>query len=96
MPTYSYKCSKCEQITEAFQNISEAPLTDCPNCGESALQRVLLSAPTFQLKGKGWYKTDYTKPVSKSEDKTAAKSADTTEKTQKSSQAESSTTKGDA
>ena len=60
MPTYEYQCSHCQKMQEAFQRMQDAPLTTCPACGEAALQRRLFSAPSFQLKGKGWYKTDYT------------------------------------
>lgn len=57
MPTYEYKCTACGHDLEAFQSITEAPLTDCPKCSQSALTR-LISATNFQLKGTGWYVTD--------------------------------------
>ena len=60
MPIYEYLCKKCDHTLDALQKIAEAPLVDCPSCGESALKR-LLSAPRFRLKGQGWYETDFKK-----------------------------------
>lgn len=57
MPIYEYKCQDCEEQIEALQQISEPPLTTCPECGGSL--KKLLSAPAFQFKGSGWYVTDY-------------------------------------
>lgn len=58
MPIYEYQCSACGHQLEAFQNMSEAPLTDCPHCHQPNLQK-LVSAAGFQLKGTGWYATDF-------------------------------------
>ena len=58
MPFYEYQCSKCGHHEEVLQNISDKPLTKCPNCGKSALKK-LVSAPVFRLKGSGWYETDF-------------------------------------
>jgi putative FmdB family regulatory protein len=58
MPIYEYKCSECGHGLEAIQKVSEPVLTDCPVCNKPALKR-LLSAPGFQLKGSGWYATDF-------------------------------------
>ncbi|MET0497577.1 MAG: zinc ribbon domain-containing protein [Steroidobacteraceae bacterium] len=58
MPFYEYECSSCGKQTEVLQKISDAPLKKCPNCGKSALKR-LISAPVFRLKGSGWYETDF-------------------------------------
>jgi putative FmdB family regulatory protein len=60
MPIYEYACKKCDHSLDALQKIADAPLVDCPACGEPALKR-LLSAPRFRLKGKGWYETDFKK-----------------------------------
>ncbi len=57
MPIYEYQCESCEQRTEAIQRIDEAPLTLCPHCGGPLVK--LMSAPSFQFKGTGWYVTDY-------------------------------------
>lgn len=58
MPIYEYRCSACGHETEALQKMSDAPLTDCPSCGKPALSK-LISAAGFQLKGSGWYVTDF-------------------------------------
>ncbi len=58
MPIYEYVCEACEQPHDALQKMSDAPLTDCPNCGASALTKKL-SAPGFRLSGSGWYETDF-------------------------------------
>ena len=58
MPIYAYACQQCDHTLDALQKIADDPLVDCPECGQSALKR-LLSAPRFRLKGKGWYETDF-------------------------------------
>ena len=58
MPIYAYACKKCDHTLDALQKIADAPLVDCPSCGEASLKR-LLSAPRFRLKGQGWYETDF-------------------------------------
>ncbi|MEJ2400091.1 MAG: zinc ribbon domain-containing protein [Xanthomonadales bacterium] len=58
MPIYEYQCQSCGHRLEKLQRMSDAPLTDCPDCGEAALQR-LVSAAGFRLKGGGWYETDF-------------------------------------
>lgn len=58
MPIYEYQCAECAQRTEVLQKVSEPPLTDCPACGKPALRK-LVSAAAFQLKGTGWYETDF-------------------------------------
>lgn len=58
MPIYGYRCGECGQEHEALRKVSEPPLTECPACGKPALQK-LLSAAGFQLKGSGWYATDF-------------------------------------
>jgi len=58
MPIYAYKCSSCGFAKDVLQKISDAPLTDCPSCGQSAFQKQLTAAG-FQLKGTGWYVTDF-------------------------------------
>ena len=74
MPIYGYRCGACGQEHEALQKVSEPPLTKCPACGKPKLKK-LLSAAGFQLKGSGWYATDFktkaTKPAV--EKKTEAK-----------------------
>jgi putative FmdB family regulatory protein len=58
MPIYEYRCNACGQEHEVLQKVTEPPLTDCPACGKPGLQK-LLSAAGFQLKGSGWYATDF-------------------------------------
>lgn len=58
MPIYEYACRSCEHRFETIQKAREDPLKDCPECGETALRK-LLSAPVFRLKGSGWYETDF-------------------------------------
>ena len=58
MPIYEYRCESCGHELEALQKMSDAPLVQCPACGESALKKVL-SAAAFRLKGGGWYETDF-------------------------------------
>ncbi|WP_456405603.1 FmdB family zinc ribbon protein [Thiolapillus sp.] len=58
MPFYEYRCEACKHEFEAMQKMSDAPLTDCPECGEPELVK-LISAAGFRLKGGGWYETDF-------------------------------------
>ena len=58
MPIYEYRCGACGHELEALQKLSESPLTDCPACGKARLSK-LVSAAGFQLKGSGWYATDF-------------------------------------
>ncbi|MBV8032313.1 MAG: zinc ribbon domain-containing protein [Betaproteobacteria bacterium] len=58
MPIYEYRCEACGHQEEHLQKASEAPLAACPSCGKAAYKK-LLSAAGFQLKGSGWYATDF-------------------------------------
>lgn len=58
MPIYEYQCKNCGHVLEALQKMSDAPLTDCPQCGKSELSK-MISAAGFRLKGGGWYETDF-------------------------------------
>ena len=58
MPIYEYECRHCGHVFDALQKMSDAPHTDCPDCGKPELRK-LLSAPNFRLKGGGWYETDF-------------------------------------
>jgi putative FmdB family regulatory protein len=64
MPIYEYRCASCGHELEALQKLSDAPLTDCPACRETALKKKL-SAAGFHLKGSGWYVTDFRSSGSK-------------------------------
>ena len=83
MPIYEYRCADCGHQDEFLLKLSEPPLSVCPVCGKSAFQKQL-SAAGFQLKGSGWYATDFKsagkKPADKSaESKTESKSEAKTE-----------------
>jgi putative FmdB family regulatory protein len=58
MPIYAYKCESCGFAKDVLQKMSEAPLTDCPTCGVASFKKQLTAAG-FQLKGSGWYATDF-------------------------------------
>src|SRR5947207_13591258 len=58
MPIYEYRCSSCGTEHEVLQKFSDAPLSVCPSCQKSTLTK-LVSAAGFQLKGSGWYATDF-------------------------------------
>ena len=58
MPIYEYQCQACGHTLEALQKVSDKPLKKCPECGKPKLQK-LVSAPSFRLKGGGWYETDF-------------------------------------
>ena len=58
MPIYEYQCKKCGETTEIMQKFSDTPLKKCPACGGRMAK--LMSMNSFQLKGSGWYVTDYT------------------------------------
>lgn len=65
MPIYEYECRKCKAHTEAFQKVTDKPLTKCPKCGGRLDKRI--SAPAIQFKGSGWYVTDYAGKATKGE-----------------------------
>lgn len=58
MPIYGYQCSQCGYQKDVLQKLADAPLTECPSCGAATFSRQV-SAPAFQLKGTGWYVTDF-------------------------------------
>jgi putative FmdB family regulatory protein len=58
MPIYAYKCASCGHAKDVLQKISDAPLTACPACGAETFSKQLTAAG-FQLKGSGWYATDF-------------------------------------
>ena len=76
MPIYEYRCQACGHELEALQRFSDAPLRACPKCGKDQLSK-LVSAAGFQLKGSGWYATDFRnsgqKPAAKDAPKADAK-----------------------
>jgi putative FmdB family regulatory protein len=58
MPIYAYKCDACGHAKDVLQKMSDPQLTDCPSCGQAAFKKQLTAAG-FQLKGTGWYVTDF-------------------------------------
>lgn len=58
MPIYAYRCAACGHAKDVLQKISDPVLTVCPNCGAEAFQKQVTAAG-FQLKGSGWYVTDF-------------------------------------
>ena len=58
MPIYAYKCESCGFAKDVLQKMSDAPLTDCPSCAKPSFQKQVTAAG-FQLKGSGWYATDF-------------------------------------
>jgi putative FmdB family regulatory protein len=104
MPIYAYKCASCGHAKDVLQKISDAPLTVCPACGAEQFQKQVTAAG-FQLKGSGWYATDFKggaapaaspgeKPADKAGD--TAKPADSAAKTETKSDSTAASTKPDA
>ena len=58
MPIYAYKCESCGHSKDVLQKMSDAPLTECPACGKATFAKQVTAAG-FQLKGSGWYATDF-------------------------------------
>lgn len=58
MPIYAYRCSTCGHAKDVLQKISDPLLTECPSCGAATFQKQVTAAG-FQLKGSGWYVTDF-------------------------------------
>ena len=58
MPIYAYKCASCGHAKDVLQKLSDAPLTLCPSCGVESFTKQITAAG-FQLKGSGWYATDF-------------------------------------
>lgn len=58
MPIYAYRCNACGHAKDVLQKLSDAPLTTCPACGAEAFAKQVTAAG-FQLKGSGWYATDF-------------------------------------
>jgi len=58
MPIYAYRCDECGFAKDVLQKMSDPVLTECPSCGKSAFKKQLTAAG-FQLKGTGWYATDF-------------------------------------
>lgn len=59
MPTYDYRCNACKHEFELFQSMSDKPKRKCPECGKSALERLIGTGAAVLFKGSGFYQTDY-------------------------------------
>ncbi|HEX5601796.1 MAG TPA: zinc ribbon domain-containing protein [Pyrinomonadaceae bacterium] len=94
MPIYEYECKKCKAHVEAFQKISDKPLTKCRKCGGKLEKKI--SAPAIQFKGSGWYVTDYGGKTTKNEksesESTTESKAEKTDKKKESSPQKTSKT----
>jgi putative FmdB family regulatory protein len=78
MPIYAYRCAACGHAKDVLRKLSDAPLTDCPACGAPRFEKQVTAAG-FQLKGSGWYVTDFregAKKADKAADKPEDKGAD--------------------
>ena len=93
MPIYEYQCGSCGHRLEAFQKMTETPLLDCPKCQKPRLQK-LVSAAGFQLKGTGWYATDFRNKDNKSQKPSETKEEAKTTSDSKSTDASSDTSTG--
>ncbi len=74
MPIYAYKCSACGLQKDVLQKMSDPVLTECPSCGQSTFSKQLTAAG-FQLKGSGWYVTDFRGGGSKTSETASAPAA---------------------
>jgi putative FmdB family regulatory protein len=90
MPIYEYRCSSCGFQKEYLQKVSDPILTRCPECHKDTFSK-MLSAAGFQLKGSGWYATDFknsgSKSAEKAKTKTESKDAGTSDKKETKSEA---------
>lgn len=76
MPIYEYRCDECGLEKEYLQKVGDPLITECPSCGASAMKK-LISAAGFQLKGSGWYATDFKNGSGKSAAAAATSAAST-------------------
>lgn len=97
MPTYEYRCEKCEHQFDELQSMSEKPLEKCPKCGKKALRRLFGTGAAILFKGSGFYQTDYRsesyKQAAKADQESAAKT-DTKSTTGTTGSPDTSTGKG--
>jgi len=79
MPLYEYKCLKCGYVFELLQKADDPPLKKCVRCGSPV--KKMLSPPTLQFKGEGWYVTDYAQKKPEKKEKARKKPKEKKEKT---------------
>lgn len=101
MPIYEYNCLNCNHEFDLIEKIKDEPTKQCPNCGQDTAQR-LVSAAGFQLKGTGWYVTDFKnkttsdKKTPNPQEQTAPQSSAKQETTVGADSKSATTTKGDS
>ena len=95
MPIYEYKCAACGHQEEHLQKVSDKPLAKCPACGRKKYRKQL-SAAGFQLKGSGWYATDFKGGAKKDDKKTDDKKTDAKPEAKTESKAEAKADKKSA
>ena len=103
MPIYAYRCAACGHTKDVLRKLSDPPLAECPACGEPRFEKQVTAAG-FQLKGSGWYVTDFRNPpaasatvAAKTEaDKSADGKADKPEKAEKGEKADKAVKSGSA
>lgn len=91
MPIYEYECTGCHHHFDLIQKMTEEPIKRCPQCAENKVIR-LVSAAGFQLKGSGWYATDFKTKSASTEPSTEVKSS--TEASQSDTKPTSTSTAG--
>lgn len=103
MPTYEYRCKACDAELEIFHSMSEDARTECPECGEHKLKRLISAGGGVIFKGSGFYQTDYRSESYKAGEKAAkdskseaTKSSSKSSETKSDSSSESSSKKTDA
>lgn len=92
MPIYEYQCHACHHTFDARQKMSDEPLKECPECGQNTVNK-LVSAAGFQLKGTGWYVTDFKDQSKKAPEKAPEKAAQSSQPAQKESKSQKTATK---
>ncbi|MFI4963521.1 MAG: FmdB family zinc ribbon protein [Legionellales bacterium] len=95
MPIYEYQCTSCNHLFDLIQKINEPPVTLCPACSEHKLIK-LVSAAGFQLKGTGWYATDFKNSGNPNKAKTQATDSAATEASSKDTPKPAAPAKGDS
>ena len=71
MPIYEYVCNNCGHETDIIQKLSDPEIITCPECNTENFNK-MVSAPSFRLKGTGWYETDFKNPKKTATDKSAS------------------------
>jgi putative FmdB family regulatory protein len=96
LPLYEYRCLKCERHTDKIENMNGPHLKKCPHCGGKV--ESVITAPSIQFKGTGWYVTDYGRKTTGGDSSKADKSekSEKSEKTEKSEKSDKSDSKAAA